>query len=438
MYNPFDEKIENLKLQDIKALREKQVTEGFYIEYKSTFTTTLKIARSIASFANTHGGWYFIGIESDQSNLPTTFPGFDLKEHPKPLEHIRDIIKDNIDPFPIYYSKLIEVETGKAIVVLEIPESDEPPHITKDGRIYRRNSAGSDPVAENNRYVIDGLYEKANNIDKKIERFCCRQIAISRGEEKNSWMEVYLMPYPLNRMEIDSFFKTKFIDDLKVKMNGVTKIEFSANAHLSASIPFNCTSASYSSVIFRQANTGGLAHMGLTFELYRNGNAKIIIPYQSIPSGNTQSKSPAWEKMISCLKDEDIRLFTIIDGFKALSIFVCLLQHYIDIIKSQNWKGKILLAYRLENTWRTILFFNSNNMIEHIEKYGVSVCQKDNAWIPTRLRKEYMIEEIPENCIFWLSQFMIISSHFGFFPGEGRAFVKEWITSFSKNGDDTP
>jgi hypothetical protein len=431
MYNPFDKRIDELSLEDIKALRERQVKEGLYIEYKSAFTASLKIAHSIASFANTYGGWYFVGIESDQTNLPTNFPGFSMVDQPKPIEHLRNIIKDNVDPFPIYYAKLIEVESGKAILVVEIPESDETPHITKDGRIYRRNAEGSDPIPETNRYILDRLYEKSTNLEREIERFCCRDVMLSKAEENSSWIEIYIMPYPLNRMHIENFFEKVFIDSLKQKMNDPTRVELSKGSYFSSSIPFNSVGASFGSVVLRQINPESLPFLGLTFELFRNGNAKIIIPFEFIPY-DSESDSLVWKKLISSLEEEDISLFRIIDGFKALSVFVVLLQKYIDFLKSQNWQDKVLIAYRLENTWRTILFFDSSTLINHINEYGVPICQRKNAWVPSRLQKTNMIEDVPENGIFQLSQFMMISSHFGTFPHEGPGFIKEWIENLSK------
>lgn len=431
MYNPFDKRIDELSLEDIKALRERQVKEGFYVEYKSTFQSSLKIAHSIASFANTYGGWYFVGIESDQTNLPVNFQGFSTTDNKKPIEHMRNIIKGNIDPFPVYYSNLIEVESGKAILVLEILESDETPHITKDGRIYRRNAEGSDPVPETNRYVLDRLYEKSRKFQEQIERFCSRDIILSEAEENNSWMEIYLMPYPLGRMEIRSFFEETFVDSMTRKMRGLTKVELAPSSFFSASIPFNSVSASFGSIVFRQVNPRNLPFMGLTFELFKNGNSKIIIPFEFISQDN-ESESLAWKKLVSSLEEEDTSLFRIINGFKALSVFVILLQKYVDFLKSQDWQDKFLIASRLENTWRTILFFESDTFINHIDKYGVPLCQRENMWIPSTLRKSNMIEEVPKDGIFQLTKFAIMSSHFGIFPNEWHSFIKDWIEKLSQ------
>lgn len=396
---------------------------------------TLKIAHSVASFSNTHGGWYFVGIDSDITNLPTGFTGFNLTDEPKPIEHLRDIIKDKIDPFPVYYTNLIEIGGGKAILVVEIPESDETPHITKDGKIYRRNAEGSDPVAEANIYVLDRLYEKSEKLQNEIVRFCQREIVTSKAEENNSYLEVFLMPYPLNQVEIKDFYETGYVEKLKQTMNESTKIVFSDNVQMGLQIPFNQLAASWKSIVFRQANPGFLWCVNLTFELFSNGNAKIIIPFIFL-TNKDEHDSPAWNKLISAFDGEDLSLFYVIDGHKALSVFVTLVQKYVDILRSQNWQGDILVAYRLDNTWRNILFFDSEAFVNHLINFGVPICQRKSGWIP-RLEKRSIINEMPKDGIFQLSQFALVSSHFGIFPQESSSFIKEWMMALSKQGSTT-
>ena len=71
MYNPFNKNISEIEYEDLKKLIENDVSEGWVIEYKGSFPKNKNIANSIASFANSEGGWYFIGIEEkeNESNL---------------------------------------------------------------------------------------------------------------------------------------------------------------------------------------------------------------------------------------------------------------------------------------------------------------------------------------------------------------------------------
>jgi predicted HTH transcriptional regulator len=97
MYNPFDKRIEDLTFNDLKKLIDNEVTEGFYVEFKSDFQQPQKIAKSIASFANTYGGWYLIGVEDEKStNIAKYIVGFDISKHSQPKESVRQIVGAHI------------------------------------------------------------------------------------------------------------------------------------------------------------------------------------------------------------------------------------------------------------------------------------------------------------------------------------------------------
>jgi predicted HTH transcriptional regulator len=92
MYNPFNKKIEELTFDDLHTLIDNEVTEGFYLEFKSNFQEPRKIAKSIASFANTYGGWYFIGVDDEETtNIARDIVGFDVTKYIQPKESIRQI-----------------------------------------------------------------------------------------------------------------------------------------------------------------------------------------------------------------------------------------------------------------------------------------------------------------------------------------------------------
>ena len=94
MYNPFEKPLgSELTAEDLQLLVTKKVAEGFYVEYKSQFPASKKIERSISSFANTYGGWYFVGIETDEYNQATNLCGF-------PNDQTNDPIAKIINPYP--------------------------------------------------------------------------------------------------------------------------------------------------------------------------------------------------------------------------------------------------------------------------------------------------------------------------------------------------
>lgn len=266
-FNPFEKEIRELVFSDLEILRGRSVPEGVYIEYKSDFPNNTKIAHSIASFANMYGGWYFIGIETDADNVPIKFPGFDVSKHPNPKETIRNIAVSHINPFPLFDSKLIKVDDKRGLLAVLIQESIEPPHITKDGRVYRRNGEGGDPVAENDRYAIDRLYDRSKRFKEIVEDFCQNEIVISKAQSGQGWLEIYLMTYPLGKLSIDKFLRKEYIDSVKSlldRQSTVTLLKEFGEA--TGNIPFNNVATSSNSIIFRQTTPDSLKDLTLTFE----------------------------------------------------------------------------------------------------------------------------------------------------------------------------
>jgi len=203
-YTPFEKSLEELTASDLESLIKNEITEGYWIEYKSEFQPSKKIAKSIASFANTYGGWYFIGVEADKTkNVATKICGFNLAEIPNPIDKFRESIKANIDPVPIFHSMLIEIGSGKCVLVAQIPDNQETPFITKEGRIYRRVSDSSDPVSEDNRYAIDRLVDNGKELEKRFGEFCTDEREFCEAEENQSWVNIFLSPYPLGIIERD-------------------------------------------------------------------------------------------------------------------------------------------------------------------------------------------------------------------------------------------
>ena len=135
----FNKPLNELKSDDIKIFCEKQIKEGFNLDYKKDFPTDL--AKTISAFANTFGGVIVIGIEEDGDGKPKLpvigIPfenGLDLK--------VTNIILDNINPplFPeIGVVEFTKGQDKRAVVIIRIAQSDETPHtINNKKSVYIR------------------------------------------------------------------------------------------------------------------------------------------------------------------------------------------------------------------------------------------------------------------------------------------------------------
>ena len=273
-FNPFSKLCKNIRSRDLQLLITNEVAEGWFVEYKAEPVSPGKTARSVASFANSDGGWYIVGVNANTDNAAKEVQGFSLNDHKNPKERFRDIIKSNVDPVPYFESKLISVGEGKVVLVVHIPRGDESPYLTLDGRIYRRINEGSDPIVEKDRYSIQKLFERSQERKDFVKRFCQHSYSMSVGqsEELQSFLEIYFLTRPLNTFEIVDFReKDKFKTILKTF---ATPTKFMSSG-MTAHIKFNNIYSSSNSYTIRCIEDPNHTLMLVaTIELFWNGNAK--------------------------------------------------------------------------------------------------------------------------------------------------------------------
>ncbi len=179
-YTPFDVDLQEINETHLAELRE--VTEGWFVEYKSEVPNPRVLTKSLSSFANRHGGWLFFGIQEDSAdNTAASYPGIPDAEVASTVQRIRDAAKDLLQPtVPFFHHTLkgpladISLPSGRSVVVVRIPEGAFAPYVHNDGRIYVRTGSSSSPVAATDRTTIDLLYRKAEEkralLDDLIDR----------------------------------------------------------------------------------------------------------------------------------------------------------------------------------------------------------------------------------------------------------------------------
>lgn len=384
-YNPFDKKVSELEKKDLNNLIN-NVAEGWFVEYKGDFPSKKKISRSIASFANSDGGWYIIGIDEEgNSNYAKEIVGFDINEYSKPKERIRNIVANNITPKPFFESKLIKINNEKAVLVIHIERGDETPYVTNEGKIYQRVGEGSDPVPLKDHYTIQKLYERSKESQIWIENFSQNQFGISKlQKDKNQcFLEIYFYTIPLNKFEFNDFFSETFFKEVIEQFSKKAPI---LSQYLIGNIEINRSYSSLSSYILRQVTPGNSIDLVTTIELFINGNLKVILPLPTIDTENLQHTDPDYfpiiEDFYDLLSEREYENLDIIDANKFFIAFMIIYKQYIQFLKNKNFNDTIGIRFKITNSWRTVLFFNDENYIDFVEKYGCPICIKSEIEIP--------------------------------------------------------
>lgn len=387
-FNPFGKSISKVRKADLDKLIKNQIAEGWFVEYKQDWVAAKKIGHSIASFANSDGGWYIIGIRANDENIAEEIVGIDLSATRNPTDKIRNIIKDHISPFPYFESRLIKLNSERGVIIVRIERGDETPYITTDGRIYRRVGEGSDPIPETDRYSIQKLFERSLALSEKIKLFRSNPFTMSQAQEKQScgFLEVYIHTTPFDSFHINDFYTEKIHSQIKsiyynqVQFIGPTK----------ASINFNSIYSSAGSYILRHVpNSSELANLGLTAEIFENGNIKLIIPLSRVSSRPDYDEPPPiykgstnYKEITKLLDEEEGYLITLLDGYNLFCSFLILYNQYSHLLRENHYRRDVLVHFKLTDIWRTCLYFDDKSYIENIKTNGLPVCLKDNIVFP--------------------------------------------------------
>ncbi|UYZ63877.1 AlbA family DNA-binding domain-containing protein [Hymenobacter weizhouensis] len=108
--------------------------EGERLEFKKKTTHPTRIARTLSSLANTHGGRVLVGVDDDGRVVG-------VRDAEEEIYQLRQAAAHYIDPPLTLRFREVE-EDGRVVVVVTVPESSEKPHRAQvadgDWRAYVR------------------------------------------------------------------------------------------------------------------------------------------------------------------------------------------------------------------------------------------------------------------------------------------------------------
>jgi hypothetical protein len=141
-----DRSIKRLTHEDIRAdptLIERLVNanESLFVERKQSVPRE-GIGPTIASFANTLGGWLILGVDNAGALVGFSPPGnADL------ADWVRECLRNEVDPLPPFVAGTA-IHEGHEVGLIKVAESTDTPHVTASGAVYVRVPAGKQPVTD--------------------------------------------------------------------------------------------------------------------------------------------------------------------------------------------------------------------------------------------------------------------------------------------------
>lgn len=407
-YNPFEKNpSERLSKKDIGKLVSDKVAEGYFVEYKSDFPDKSKIGRSIASFANTYGGWYIVGVATNEDHEASKLAGFSLEDYPNPVEWIRSIITTHIDPIPFFYPQLVKLEAKKAILVVYVPNEQETPFISKGGRLYRRQNDSSEPVPESSRYAVDQLVERGQQQRRIFKDFCRDNRTFSKGEDNQPWLNIYIQASPPVKSNVEDLLSLDAMNKLLKKSCEVINLVPEKEGVFHGNLPFDTAIPTYNSVILRQTNAV-FSRNTVSMELFATGSAKLLIPLEYVGSLKDLSQNAKTESIRKAIERKDSGQsseFMYVSAFDVGRLFsscACMLAYFESWLSRDPLVSELEVKIELVNCWRYMPFFDRIEWANLIDDIGLPVIMQNSVSIPERDDKGFAIS-FKRDKYLWLS-----------------------------------
>lgn len=379
MYNPFNKSISEIEYNDLEKLIKDNISEGWFVEYKGSFPKNKKIANSIASFANSEGGWYIIGIEEDEmESKPSEIIGFDLETNKKPADKITNIVKDNINPIPYFESKLIEIPGKKYVLVIQVFEGNDTPYIS-NGSVYIRVGETSKPLAINDRYQYDKLINKKQSFQKRVTSFMDNSFFFDEYYSQ-PYLELYIYVNSSKSILFEDFYSKEMFDLIKENFN--SKVRLSDDFDVFASLTFDNIYGSIDSYILRYIYENTPLHTGLTLEIFKEGHLKLIFPfnvYDPLSINNKYESLLDYYEFIS--ETNDLRIIDLAESIFAVQI---ILTQYKRLLERFNSKDDLYFKYKFKNFNSVTPFIDSKEYGKFIFENKLPINIKTSIDIPNK------------------------------------------------------
>ena len=380
-YSPFDKPIKKLESPDLIVL--KTVCEGWYVEYKSSLVAPAALAKAISAFANTYGGWLFLGIgeASKQDAVAGSFPGLSNEELGLTLQRVRQCAAEYLNPTPHFETQTfrgpcceIGLAAESSIVALQIPESLRAPHVHKDGRIYRRVADSSEPKPENDRFMLDQLWHRGDIIRDYTREWIEDDPQFSVGEEEMPYVRLLLSADPWRQRDL-------WIDASPSKIRTILTSEY---------VPLDTFYTTADGFIARQAQNNNPHNLVIMWKIRRDLQCEMIIPLPLYNKVSIQALAVELEgyeqaeRLLNILQAQSYREPRIADLNFLMSLLVDFVAKYRRLLQLAEAGVDFYFKVRMLNVWRVLPFVDVDAILNEYEKYGLPIAMDSDVMYPVR------------------------------------------------------
>lgn len=385
-YNPFSAKdLADLRAGDLSVLKE--VTEGWYIEYKEQLSNAKTIAKSVSSFSNTYGGWLIYGVEEDETtNTAKSFPGLPKADLDKSLKRIQQSVAANMNPASYFETKVlngpepsIKLAKDRMVLCVHVPKSNDTPHVHSNGCIYRRVGAGSEPQPETDRHQLDMLWGRKRELDKEYAQWIAREPELSKGEAARPYLRL-LLEGDLFRLEGKKW-------DLSIDSIMSTLNDPNSGMTLPIEACFPCDRGMVARQTSSLARHGDFAltwiiGSGLRCEVWVPINVFLIDEPDFFFSKELENYKGS-DRFLQILQNARATNARILDLNQLFDILLAISGKYLALLDANGTSRKEIHAkVMLGGLWRSVPFLDSEIILDRFEKYGLPLSLTDASTVP--------------------------------------------------------
>lgn len=336
--------------------------EGYAVEYKSSFQEVKrKIANIACSFANSSGGWLFVGVDNEGNACDI------CKERSDFSQALGEIVRTRVSPLPHFDCKFVKNEKTKdaGVLVVRIDEGYEPPYISS-GTVYVRTGSSTEPVKANDAAILRSLEEKRRREEGRRQDFYKRDIyfpafqrLIGGKERVYPLLNVYLYrPVAEKR-----WFNGEHLDQAREKLREILGSKPGWEDCIMQETP--------RSFVIHQGRMNCLDSVHNIIELYINGSIKAHIPMCLLQQNE---KKEALEKLNAVQMITNHDQFLAIDGKRAVNISLSCAEIVDALLEMHPLCGDAadyLAGFELESCDGAIVFSDNEYYYNYVRLNGM-------------------------------------------------------------------
>ena len=384
-YSPFNKAIHDLQPSHLGVL--KSVSEGWYVEYKRESVSARALAKAVSAFANTYGGWLFLGVQegSKSDAVAHSFPGIANEDVDATLQRLRHAAAEHLSPAPHFETKVLRgpcEEIGLAqttsVVAIGIPQSHTAPHVHKDGRIYRRVADGSEPKPETDRFILDQLWRRAEPIREMTRKWVARDPEFTEAEEKWPFVRLLLCVDPWCQRDP---WLTALLPQIRAILTD-TRIRPQA-------VPFDTIYTTAGGFIARQVQGNNPQRYGLTWKFRRDLSCELVVPLPLYGPDNVHDLASDLDgyahssRFIDTLTEQGFRLPKIADLNFLMTLLIGVVAKYRRLLKLADAEGEFYFKARALNVWRVLPFIDIGAILDEYHEHGLPLIMDSVVTFPT-------------------------------------------------------